>query len=147
MPRISAEARGSAAFRAGKRPPAPPKSLSPDAAEIWVSIAATKPADWFVSGAEVLLERFCRKAIEARLNDVKIDRLREAGADRDVMAAEKHGCVLDQTLATLATKLRISVQAMIERHSAKIGERGDEAASADRLLGGAAVWAPSDRAN
>ena len=139
MPRISAESRGAAAFRAGKRAPRPPKHMSADAQAIWVEIAASKPVDWFDSGAQVLLEQYCELAVQARGVSRRLERLRAAEAWDEMKSWEKRAALLSVTLYGLATKLRLSVQALVERHSRKIVERGS-AEAADNLIGGAAVW-------
>lgn len=150
MPRQSAESRSAAAFRSGGAPPKAPAHLSKDAKAVWTKIAASKPPDWFDEGAQVLLERYCEATIQARRVARKLDTLMKAGAWRDAREFEKRFALLSTTLTTLATKLRLSVQSTVDRHSRKLGEKGNGApkdGQPDTLLGGAAVWGDQARAN
>ena len=145
MPRQSAESRAAASFLAGSAPPPAPKHLSKAAAAIWAGIAASKPADWFDAGAQPLLEQYCVLIVHMRALNRRIDRMVKAGSWDDLKPWEKRRNQMSATLATLATKLRLSVQAVVEWHSRKIDERGVESQKSsskpDPLLGGRAVWA------
>src|SRR5437763_14405013 len=66
MPRISAEARAAATYRAGGKPPAPPKALGEEARAIWQAIVKERPVGWFDSGSLVLLRQYCGTTVEAR---------------------------------------------------------------------------------
>jgi hypothetical protein len=146
MPRISSEARSGAAFRAGGgSAPKPPKHLSDAAKAIWQEVAASKPVDWFDPGACVLLESYCELGAHARVVHARLVKLREAEAWDDCKAWEKRAGLLAEKLSTLATKLRLSVQAQVDRHSRKITEKGAGETAGDPLIGGAAVW--GDRAS
>lgn len=147
MARQSAESRSAAGFRAGSAPPAPPKHLSKAAAAVWVEIAASKPADWFDPGARILLETYCETAVHARCISKKLERLRKSGAWEEAKSWEKRMALMSTTLTTLATKLRLSVQALVERHSRKIVERGQVGEKPDTLLGGTAVWGDNAKLN
>ena len=147
MPRISAEARAAAALRAGGTPPTPPAHLGKDAKAVWIKIAASKPADWFDDGAQVLLERYCETTVQARRIAKRLEALMKAGAWKDAKEFEKRLVLMSQAQTTLATKLRLSVQAIMDRRSGKVGERGVKASEPDRLLGGQAVWGDSAKVN
>lgn len=147
MPRQSAEARGAAAFRAGAAPPAAPKTLSKDAAAIWTDVVASKPVDWFDAGARILLENYCETAVQARALAKRMVSLRKAAAWEEMRVWEKRLALLNRTLVTLATKLRLSVQANVEWEARKNGERGIPAKARDPLLGGAAVWGDHSKPN
>ncbi len=147
MPRQSAESRSIAGFRAGSAPPAPPKHLSKGAAIVWVQIVASKPADWFDAGSLVLLETYCEGAVHIRCIAKKLAGFRKSGAWEEAKAWEKRFKQMSECLTTIATKLRLSVQAIVERHSRKIGERGNAGKAADTLLGGQAVWGDSAKLN
>jgi hypothetical protein len=143
--RQSAEARAAATFRAGAASPAPPKHLSRDARAVWIAIAASKPADWFDAGAQPLLESYCELTVQARAIAKKLARLRKGSSWEESKAFERRLEWLSLTLSTLGTKLRLTVQAQIDRRSGRIGERGAtpirrRSKAADRLLGGQAVW-------
>lgn len=138
MPRASAEERAARAFRVGgKRPPAP-AHLSTDAAATWRQIIAVKPLGWFDAGSLPLLELYCLTLERAHLVATRV-------AATDVSDKNAHGLEirlmgLNASCATLATKLRLSVQAAVHRHSRMLDERGPgEGAAADPLLGGKVV--------
>jgi hypothetical protein len=140
MPRISAEARGAAALRAGGKLPDPPKDLSDEAKLVWKAVTASKPVDWFDAGSLVLLEDFCNAAVHARHIEKRIETLRGAEAWAELSDWEKRAAVSTTRLTGLATKLRLSVQANVEWHDRKIGEKGQKEAAGDTLIGGKAVW-------
>jgi phage terminase small subunit len=135
MPRVSIEARAAAAFRGGAARPAPPRHLSAPAKRLWEAILADRPADWFRPGSYELLEQYCEFTVQQRR---AIETLRKAeGEDYGpALAATKS---LTTMLTALASKLRLSVQADVDRRAVgKAAERGD--GTRDPLLGGAAVW-------
>lgn len=148
MPRQSAEARAAGAFQAGGAPPPPPKHLSKEAAAVWRDIVASKPLDWFDAGAQILLEAYCESAVHHRALTRKITALRRGrGAENweKLKPLEKRAASARRDLATLATKLRLSVQANVDRHSRMLAERGNvpekpEKSARSTLLGGEAVW-------
>ena len=141
MPRISAESRGAAAFRAGGQVPEPPPTLDKDGAAVWREIAASKPADWFDPGTHGMFEGYCEATVHMRHLHKELRALRKRGTEGEQKAMEKRVALVWASMCTMATKLRLSVQANMEWHSRKIGERGAEDTASDRLLGGHAVWA------
>lgn len=138
MPRASAEARSAAALRAGGKRPDPPASLSEDAAALWRQIMADKPLGWFDAGALPLLRLYCVTATRAE----EVERLliaTDVAAD-DAGEVEKRLVKLNGSCTTLATKLRLSVQAAVDRRSRMLDENGPgEELAADPLLGGKVV--------
>jgi hypothetical protein len=93
------------------------------------------PGDWFRPGSYELLEQYCEFTVQQRR---AIETLRKAeGEDYGpALAATKS---LTTMLTALASKLRLSVQADVDRRAVgKAAERGD--GTRDPLLGGAAVW-------
>jgi hypothetical protein len=135
-------------LRAGGAPPRAPKHLSKAAAIVWAEIAISKPADFFDPGARLLLETYCEVAVQARTITKRLGRLRKASAWEEMKAWEKRLTNLATTQATLATKLRLSIQALVDRHSRGLLETGQpHEKSADPLLGGRAVWSASSKAN
>jgi hypothetical protein len=115
---------------------------------VWREIVASKSVDWFDAGSRILLEAYCETAVHARAIAKRLDRLRKAGAWGEAKPWERRYAQMSGTLTTLATKLRLSVQALVDRRSRGILERGPgEKASRDRLLGGAAVWGDRKRPN
>jgi phage terminase small subunit len=137
MPRQSAEARGAAAFRAGAVPLEPPKHLSKEAAALWLAITACKPPDWFDPASAVLLEEFCEVSTHLRALYQHLARLREAGAWSEAAVTERRWLRVGARLTTLATKLRLTVQAGVDRKSRMLDERGSGGAprKRNRLLG------------
>jgi hypothetical protein len=127
MPRISPAARVAAAWRSGGEKPGPPQGMSPQARRIWQEIVADRPADWFRPGSLQLLRQFCEVSVaqHAALAD-----LTAAPDDDDVVARVK---TLAGILNATSIKLRLSVQADVDRRSRRVDERE---ASADVLLGG-----------
>lgn len=140
MPRISAENRSGAAFRAGAAYREPPGHLTKAAKALWTEIVEARAVDYFAPGSFELLEQYCELTMLQR----KTLRLIAKGKERDGMGRSyiSRAVELSHALSTLATKLRMSIQAGTKSDAGKINEKGT--GQGDRLLGGAAVWA-SDR--
>jgi hypothetical protein len=130
MPRISIEDRAACA---GAKRREPPRHLSAPAKRLWREIIEDRPVDFFRAGSYELLEQYVEMTVEQR---AAIKALRQA-AQEDYAAKLQVVRRLSSTLATLATKLRLTVQNDINRWAGKTKETGD--GPADRLLGGAAV--------
>ena len=140
MPRRSTDAIAAALWREQLVPPKPPRGISRPAAAVWREIVASKPAHWFNPGAQVLLRQFWelsvlqqelltrRHAMAAIANPEEQDDAAEGRMERRLHRNAA-------TLATLATKLRLSVQAAVDRRSATLDQGGRPH---DRLLGGKA---------
>lgn len=144
MPRISAEARSAGAYRAGGKPPAPPRDISPEAAKVWREIANGKPVGWFDAGSLVLLRQYCETTVEARRFAALLAGEFDSLDDR--IEVGKHIVRLNGNLTTMATKLRLSVQAAVDRRNRILDEDGAGAKAGDKLLGGKAVWGGKLRA-
>lgn len=150
MPRRSPESRAAAALLVGHAAPEAPKHLSKEAALVWRAVVASKPSDWFDAGAQLLLESLCDAVVHARAVGKKLHGYRKAGAWDECKPWEKRLALMAQTISTLCTKLRLSVQAVVDRHSRKLGERGQNqtpGTKPDTLLGGQAVWGDSAKPN
>src|SRR5688572_17988830 len=117
MPRISPAARAAAAWRSGGEKPGPPRGMSPQARRIWQEIVADRPADWFRPGSLQLLRQFCEVSVaqHAALAD-----LTAAPDDDDVVARVK---TLAGILNATSIKLRLSVQADVDRRSRRVDEK------------------------
>jgi hypothetical protein len=137
MPRASAEARSAVAFHAGAGPPVPPEALTDAEKMIWRAIVSSKPIGWFDPGSLQLLEQYCGTLIEAKAVLADLRKAPEK-AKRSLRMELNH---LNTSCCMLATKLRLSVQAAIDRRSKMLDEKNDSTAE-DKLLGGKAVWAP-----
>jgi hypothetical protein len=135
VPRISAEDRAAAVFRAGRAPLPPPKGLSADAKSLWRRIVADRPTDWFRPGSDEILESFCVASVEARRLAVE---LHAASSDDPeyFRLIRGYGAIVT-TMIMAATKLRLTTLASVERHSGKNKEHGDY--PHDPLLGGRIV--------
>ncbi len=103
MPRLSAEDRAAAVWRAGGEPPKPPKHLSRAAKAMWREIVASRPADYFGPGSTHLLESFVVAVLAARVLAEVVE------ADPRDEAAAKEWRNFARIEATLATKLRLAV--------------------------------------
>ena len=138
MPRASAESRAAAALRAGGVRPNPPAGLSLNAADEWRRIVASKPLGWFDAGSLPLLEAYC--ATLDRLRALHALLLETPPNEKGAAYLEQRIMGLNGNCATLATKLRLSVQSAVDRKSRMLDESGPgEEAAADPLLGGKVV--------
>jgi hypothetical protein len=138
MPRASAEARAGAALRVGGSRPAPPPQFPEAAAKLWREIVADKPLGWFDAGALPLLRLYCLTL--ARAEGVEALLLLTPPEDDAAADIEKRLIKLNGSCTTLATKLRLSVQAAVDRRSRMLDESGPgEEAASDPLLGGKVV--------
>lgn len=139
MPRITAEARGAAAFRSGSKPPAAPTGFTDVEAKLWREIVSQKPIGWFDAGSLPLLGQYCRTLARAQLVGASLATV--AVDDPAGIAFEKRLTKLNANCATLATKLRLSVQNNVDRRSRMLDETVQPSGEADAgLLGGSAVW-------
>jgi hypothetical protein len=149
-------------LREEEQPLEAPTDLSPRAAKIWDEVVASKPSGWFDAGSAELLHSFCEVSahIEALLAELRKGfkwplpppktKSEKYYAEKFYKLAgsaglEKRINALASVQATLATKLRLSVQYLISRHSRKITDAGVTAGSTDTLLGGDAVIRPGKR--
>jgi hypothetical protein len=141
MPRISADARSLAAFRAGAAPPSPPQHLSRPAAAVWREIASSRPPDYFDAGNFPLLELYCETTAHSRELAKKLERFRRANAWGEAKGWERRYALLAAVLVSVGTKLRLTVQSAVSIRSGKLQERGQtgDRHDPDRLLGGDAL--------
>lgn len=128
MPRMSAENRSTGVWREGGHRVLPPARMNKSAKALWYSIVNSKPADWFSPGSAVLLGQFCELAVQQK----QLIAYRSAMVDEEIWAAravelEKRIHSYSATLSTLATKMRLSVQAIMESRSFQIEEKGTQA--------------------
>ena len=137
MPRISAEARSGAAYRAGGKAPEPPAYLPKEARDLWHQITGSRPPDYFDAGSAVLLESFVVFAVHGR---AVLKRMADAG-ETDNGRLTPQVALITATLAALASKLRLTVQARVDRKSRIVDE--DNRGAADDLLGGDTARKPN----
>ena len=130
MSRQSLEAKSLAAYRAGDVPLPPPRNLSKAAAILWREIVAARPVDQFDAGNSILLETYVVLTVHTR------GLYRALGKGEPDAALLRRCMALTKTLATLASKLRLTPQAQIDRRSHMLDERSDPGAADDSLIGG-----------
>ena len=127
MARVSPAARAAAAWRSGGKKPAPPRHMSTAAKRIWWAIVNDRPPDWFRPGSLELLEQLCEVVIAQR---AALAQLAAAPTDPEAVKVVKD---LAGIVNSTAVKLRLSVQADVDRHS---GKKDEKEPGADVLLGG-----------
>jgi hypothetical protein len=114
-------------WRSGGRKPSPPTHMSTAAKRIWRGIVTDRPVDWFRPGSLLLLEQLCEVMVAQR---AALAQLAQDPGDVDAIRAVKdYAGILNVT----ASRLRLTVQADVERKSRKVDEREP---AADVLLGG-----------
>lgn len=139
MPRVSAEARAAASWRVGGAHPEPPKHLSRDAKAVWCSIVRARPADYFEPGSLHLLETFCVHTVQLRRVAEVMDR--EDAGSREHADAVTTSAKLSTSIAQLAQKLRLSIQAATRPEDGRHKERAS-AAKGRRSLGAMPAGVP-----
>ncbi len=94
-----------------------PEELTPEEAQIWQSIVATKPSDWFQQDSAALLVAYCRHITTSRFLDEQITAIEGRGPLRTPDELDFYKTLIDKrekqsrVLASLATKMRLSQQA------------------------------------
>lgn len=97
----------------------PPHDLSDEETEIWAAIVSVHPAEWFSVANAPLLVQFCRHTVHARRIGELIERMTN---DLDIDEYDK---LLNmqvresRAIATLATKLRLTPQAITNHRGNK----------------------------
>lgn len=143
MPRHSAESRSAASWRAKSAHPTAPSYLSRDAKKLWREIVGARPVDYFQPGSLQLLEQFCETFVAQR---VALAAMAQCADDPDALAlAVQTMKNLSLVVNGTAQKLRISIQAEVDRRSFKLDEK-EPAVSASELLGSGVVRLPRRRA-
>jgi hypothetical protein len=117
MPRMSAESLAGAAYRAGGKPPAPPKHLSARARTIWCEITTSRPVDFFLPGATTLLAGFCEMAAAQESN------LRALAASPSDLEMQKAAREMATTLSSVAVKLRLAVSSSVRADAGILTEK------------------------
>jgi phage terminase small subunit len=121
MPRLSAEARAGAAWRAGGEPPSAPAHLNCEARTIWDEIVHDRPADFFQAGGLVLLESFCATSAELRKVAVALQEHDPGSATHQRLITTT--TQLARVQASLGSKLRLAVSARVRADSGMLSER------------------------
>lgn len=103
------------------RRPEPPEELSDEQAEEWRAVVNRLPADWFPRETHGLLSQYCRHVVAARRVAQLIDAAEAAEQfdieeyDRLLKMQEREG----RALSSLATRMRISQQALYDKSKKK----------------------------
>ena len=103
-------------WKGGGQKPPPPKHMPAQARRIWQAIVDDRPSDFFRPGSLLLLEQLCFVMVAQR---AALAQLVQTPGDPDMIKAVK--------------KLRLTVQADVERHSRHVDEKEP---AADVLLAG-----------
>jgi hypothetical protein len=116
----------------GQRPE-PPADLNEKQADIWRSVVATKPADWFAPDSFPLLVAYCRAIVVHHSISEQIDSFDMAWlADDDGLKRyDKLASIQERQarlIASLATRMRLSQQSRY---------KAETASTADKKAGGA----------
>ena len=138
MPRSSPEAVAAASWRQGGHHPQPPRHLGKQERQIWREIVECRAVDFFEPGSLHLLEEFCT-AIVAQRGVAKVIAADPMNGEAAALFT-KYGALT----ATLAQKLRLSIQSALRTESRKNEERLPASAP---LLGGEAVWGDNSGKN
>lgn len=138
MPRASAESRAAGAYRAGGKRPDAPDWLDAEAQKHWRRIVSEKPLGWFDAGSLPLLAQYCAMLVRARQLAERLSVVDPA--EKGAQALEVRLMGVNGSCLSLATKLRLSVQAGVDRRSRMLDESGPgEELASDPLLGGKVV--------
>lgn len=97
--------------------PLPPECLTHEQAEIWSSVVAAVPKDWFSAENLPILEQYCVTISRARACAAKLN--------KEPVGTEKYFRLLpleqkfSRTVAMLATKMRIAQQSTYDKSRRK----------------------------
>ncbi|MCF8209060.1 MAG: hypothetical protein K9K38_06615 [Rhodoferax sp.] len=118
------------------RRPAPPEALPAGAAELWITICKSVDPDYFGKGDLVLLEALVRADSHKRQCDALVELTGPIMPDGSPSAALKMSVTLAASMASLASKLRLSKSSTT---------RADSAGLKKALLNGADADTPASR--
>lgn len=99
-----------------------PHDLNDEETEIWAAVVNSQPADWFSPATVPLLTQYCRAVVQARRVAELIEK---ATADPELTVKDYDRLLKMQvrqsaSVASLATKMRISQQATINKRANQI---------------------------
>ena len=105
--------------------PEPPEELNEEQAQIWRSLIASMPGDWFRAECESLIVALCRhvsysRAIGARLNALNLRSVEDMSRFAELAKLHKNET---QAIASLATKLRLTPQSRYNALNANTAAR------------------------
>ncbi|RMF02550.1 MAG: hypothetical protein D6773_08510 [Alphaproteobacteria bacterium] len=102
--------------------PDAPYDLADAEAEVWWSVVNRMPADWFGAETHPLLTQYCRHVVTAREIAGLIRSMREDGEGFDLVEYDRLLKMQEREsrqIVNLATKMRISQQALINHRGNK----------------------------
>jgi hypothetical protein len=108
--------------------PEPPEGLTEEQAEVWRSIVATKPADWFERDTHKLLVSYCKHASIASALDREIDTFDPEWL-RDKEGLDRYKSLTDmrekhtRALTALSRSMRLTHQSQYRAESAATKQR------------------------
>jgi hypothetical protein len=124
VPRRTPEDIAAAYLRTGGKAPEPPAHLDAKSKQVWRIIASSRPPDFFTAGSLPLLEAYVVALVMLRFYHAEWCR------DQTNDGYLKAITALNNSLATLATKLRLSISS-IDKRSGLLTEKGDPPSSED----------------
>lgn len=121
--------------------PEPPENLTEPQADVWRTVVASKPVDWFLPDTLPLLSAYCKATVEHQRVSALLDAFNcECLKDEDGAALERYDKLTKlqdrqaRLMMSLATKMRLTQQSRY---------RADEAHGVARKAGRARPWGPA----
>jgi hypothetical protein len=133
MPRKSAAELATERWRPKAAHPKAPQGLNPQARRLWDEIVLSRPANFFLPGAQSLLRTYVVVSVE-------LEKLGPRLSDDDNGKVLRRVAILGTLQSTLAQKLRLSVQSSLRIDNARVLERSQPPAAKPWLLDGKAPW-------
>ena len=99
----------------------PPRELTDEEVRVWRAVVSSEPADWFSPSTSPLLAQYCRHVVHTKRIAEMIER---ATGDPNLAVTDYERLLKmqqreSQTVAMLASKMRISQQATINQRGNK----------------------------
>jgi len=104
--------------------PQPPSDLTAEQADEWWAVVERMPADWFPRETHGLLSQYCRHVVTAR-RVAQLIQSAEGADDLDIQQLDQLYKMQERegrALSSLATRMRISQQALIDKRTDKPGK-------------------------
>jgi hypothetical protein len=105
-------------------PPDAPRHLTGEQADVWRQVVSAVPPGWFTPENYALLEAYTRHVISGRRVSMLVEQIEGPGNGDGLDLAEYDRLLKMQeresrTMASLATKMRISQQAVIDKRKTR----------------------------
>jgi hypothetical protein len=135
MPRRSGAARAAEVWRVGIGHPKPRRGMPAAARRLWTEVVESRPADFFMPGAQSMLRTFCE--VSAALEVIGPELVADPENAKLATRMQRLGALQ----SNLAARLRLTIQSSLRGDKAAVLERVEPArATAPKLLGGKASW-------